>query len=191
MLLKRLGQAQKAATSAAVQAFLESLKPGEAIDLVLNPGTDSMPDIRRATVLDIDLDRGVLVSQPNRKIVATSAGATIEATILRHDRQSPQATRVGFYTAVKEFIDSFQLLGSVQEAVLLELPKEVHQANLRSAFRLVVPPAFAPSIRLRDARQQPIDLAAELVDLAVGGALLRYRSAPGTPPSPPSRPILW
>lgn len=122
------------------------------------------------------------MSQPNRKIAKTSEIPTIEATILQHDRQINQHIRLGFYTTIKEFLDNFHLVGSSEEALLLELPHEIQQANLRASFRLLIPPSLVPPVALLSENKKKLDLNVELIDLATGGASLCYRYAPGTPP---------
>jgi hypothetical protein len=165
-----------------VQAFLDGLKPGESLDLVVNPQDSHPCDVRRASILEISPQRGLIVSQPNRKIATNTETRTIEATILRHDRQLNQYIRWGFYTTIKEFLDSFHLVGSSEEALLLDLPQEIHQANLRSSFRLVIPPSFVPPIALLNENKKRLDINVELIDLATGGASLSYRYMPGTLP---------
>jgi hypothetical protein len=182
MLTKRQTRLQAPVVSAAVQAFLDKLKPGETLDLVLNPEGSHSFDVRRAPLLDISPERGLVVSQPNRKIVKTAEPPAIEATILRHDHQINQYIRLGFYTTVKEFLDSFHLVGSSEEALILELPREIHQANLRASFRLLIPPSFVPPTALLSENKKKLDISIELIDLATGGASLCYRYKPGTPP---------
>lgn len=182
MLTKRHTRSQTPAVSAAVQAFLDSLKPGELFDLVLDPQGSHPFDVRRVALLEISPQRGLVVSQPNRKIAKTAALPTIEATVVRHDRQINQHIRLGFYTTIKAFLDRFHLVGSAEEALLLERPREVHQANLRSSFRLLIPPSLIPPIAVLDEHKQRVDVGVELFDLSTGGALLSYRYAPGTPP---------
>jgi hypothetical protein len=182
MLTKRNTRLQAPLVSAEVRAFLESLKPGESLDLVLNPQGDHPFDVRRTSLLEIAPLRGLVVSQPNRKVAKTSEPRPIEATVLRHDRQSNQYTRLGFYTTIKDFLDSFHLVGGSEKALLLELPREIHQANLRSSFRLLVPPSLTPPVALLGEDRKKLDIGVELIDLATGGAALSYRYVPGTPP---------
>ena len=136
---------------------------------------------RGGSGLEISPQRGLVVSQPNRKIATTTGTRTIEATILRYDRQINQYIRLGFYTTIKGFLDSFHLVGSSEEALLLDLPQEIHQANLRSSFRLLIPPSFVPPIALLNENKKKLDIGVELIDLATGGASLSYRYMPGTP----------
>jgi hypothetical protein len=182
MLTKRTSRPQPASAVAEVKTFLESLRPGEAIDLILNSDPSQASDVRRTSILEIDLRKGLVVSQPNRKIMKTSVAQRLEATILKHDRQTNKPIRLGFHTTISAFIDSFQLVDSTQEALLLALPREIHPANLRSSFRLPIPPSLVPPITLLNENKQKLDLEVELIDLASGGALVSYRQSAGTQP---------
>ena len=180
MLSRRNSRPPTASAVAEVEMFLESLRPGEAVDLVLTSDTSQAPDVRRTSILEIDPRQGLVVSQPNRKITKTSAAQRIEATVLKHDRQTNKYTRLGFYTTISAFIDSFQLVDSTQEALLLALPREIHAANLRSSFRLPIAPSLVPPITLLNESKQQLDLEVELIDLASGGALSAIASRPGS-----------
>jgi hypothetical protein len=177
MRLRRHRSDEEASTASEVPRFIESLRPGEALDLVVNRGSSAPLDVRRVTLLDIDPQRGLVVSQPNRQIMKSVSTQRLEATILRSDHGPTTFTRWGFFTTIQAFIDDFQLLGSTQEALLLALPREIHSANLRAAFRVAIPPSLTPLLTLLDAQQQPIETAVHLLNLSAGGALLNYHQA--------------
>jgi hypothetical protein len=122
MLTKRNNRIATASAVAEVETFLESLRPGEAVDLILNSDASPAFDVRRTSIPEINPRQGLVVSQPNRK----------------HDHQTNKYTRLGVYTTISAFIDNFQLVDSTQEALLLARPREIHPANLRNSFRLPI-----------------------------------------------------
>jgi hypothetical protein len=182
MFAKRNRRPPITSAVAEVETFLESLRPGEAIDLILTSDPSQARDVRRTSILEIDSRQGIVVGQPNHKITKTSAAQRIEATVLKHDRQTNKYTRLGFHTTISAFIDNFQLVDSTQEALLLARPREIHQANLRRSFRLPITPSLVPPITLLNEHKQKLGLEAELIDLASGGALVSYRQPAGTQP---------
>jgi hypothetical protein len=167
---------------AEVEAFLGSLRPGEAIDLVFQHEAGQPLDVRRVSILEIDPHQGLVVNQPNRKITKTVAAQRLEATVLKHDRQTDKYTRLGFYTTIRSFIDSFQLVDSTQDALLLALPREIHPANLRAAFRQAIPPSLVLPVTVLNESKQTLDIAVEIVNLSTVGALISYRRPAGTQP---------
>ncbi len=178
MLRGRNSRCQAASAASDVGVFLESLRPGQSVDLGLNPGAGRGLDVRRTLILEIDPQRGVVVSQPNRTIAKVIGAQRIDVTVLKRDRPSQTHTRIGFYATIDEFIDGYQLAGSSQEALVLALPREVHEANLRSSYRLVIPPSLTPRVCLLDEHKQKLDLPVEIINLSMGGALVSYRRSP-------------
>jgi hypothetical protein len=168
-------------TSAAseVGTFLESLRPGQSVDLVLNPGAGRGLDVRRTLILEIDPGRGIVVSQPNRTIAKAIGAQRIDVTMLKRDLSNQTCTRIGFYATIDEFIDGYHLAGSSQEALVLALPREVHEANLRSSYRVAIPPSLTPPMCLLDEHGQKLDLPVEISNLSSGGALVSYRRSRG------------
>src|SRR5919108_5018225 len=162
-----------------VRTFLESLRPGQSVDLVLNPAGSRPFDVRRTLILEIDPQRGVVVSQPNRTVTKAIGAQRIDVTVLKRDLQSQAHTRIGFYATIREFIDGYQLASGSQEALVLALPREVHEANLRYSYRLVIPPSLTPPVCLLDEHEQKLDLSVEISNLSSGGALVSYRRARG------------
>jgi hypothetical protein len=149
------------------------------VDLVLNPIGSRPLDVRRTLVLEIDPQRGVVVSQPNRMVTKTIGAQRIDVTVLKRDLQSQVQTRIGFYATIDEFVDGYQLGGGSQEALVLALPREVHEANLRSSYRLVIPYSLTPPVCLLAEHEQKLDLPVEISNLSSGGALVSYRRARG------------
>src|SRR5215831_16941320 len=115
MLRGRNRGSQAALAASDVGVFLESLRPGQSVVLVLNPGVGRGLDVRRTAILEIDSQRGVVVSQPNRTIAKVSGAQRIDVTVLKRDLPSQTHTRIDFYATVYEFIDGSQLAGSSQE----------------------------------------------------------------------------
>jgi hypothetical protein len=170
MLRGRNHGSQAALAASDVGVFLESLRPGQSVVLVLNPGVGRGLDVRRTVILEIDSQRGVVVSQPNRTIAKVIGAQRIDVTVLKRDLPSQTHTRIDFYATVYEFIDGSQLAGSSQEARVLALPREVHEANQRSSYRLVIPPSLTPRGCLLDEHQQKLDLPVGITTLSMGGA---------------------
>jgi hypothetical protein len=173
---------QPSSTAPDVDAFLTRVRPGETLELVVNPASHQPPDVRRTVLLDLDPSRGIVVAQPNRKILPTTRMPPLEATVVLRDRAGDTARRWGFATAITAFLDAFQLAESTQEALVLAWPREVHPANLRAAFRVALPASLTPPLTLLDAPQHALDGQAELVNVSTGGALLRYRQVAGAQP---------
>jgi hypothetical protein len=175
MLRGRNSGSQAASLPSDVRPFLESLRPGQSVDLVLNPAGSRPLDVRRTLILEIDPQRGVVVSQPNRTVTRAIGAQRIDVTVLKRDLQSQAHTRIGFYATIHEFIDGYQLGSGSQEALVLALPREVHEANLRSSYRLVIPSSLTPPVCLLDEHEQKLDLSVEISNLSSGGALVSYR----------------
>jgi hypothetical protein len=60
MLRGRNSGSQAASLPSDVRTFLESLRPGQSVDLVLNPIGSRPLDVRRTLILEIDPQRGVI-----------------------------------------------------------------------------------------------------------------------------------
>jgi hypothetical protein len=133
-------------------------------------------------ILEIDPQQGLVVNQPNRKITKIVAAERLEATIVKHDRQTDKYTRLGFYTTIRSFIDNFQLVDSTQEALVLALPREIHPANLRAAFRQTIQPSMVLPITVLNESKHKLDIAVEIMNLSTVGALVSYRRPAGTQP---------
>jgi hypothetical protein len=165
-----------------IQAFLARLRPGDAVELVCNPNRSLPLDVRHTVILDLDPDGGLVVSQPNRPLTKTGSLSPLEATVLLRDRDQNTRTRWGFVTTVQAVITDFALSGSTQEAVVFAPPHELHEANLRTSFRVTIPAALTPPLSLLTEPQDSPSLPADLINFSTGGALVSYPQAPNATP---------
>jgi hypothetical protein len=122
MLRGRNSGSQAASLPSDVRTFLESLRPGQSVDLVLNPIGSRPLDVRRTLILEIDPQRGVVVSQPNRMVTKTIGAQRIDVTVLKRDLQSQAQTRIGFYATIHEFVDGYQLAGGPKKRSCWRFP---------------------------------------------------------------------
>ena len=158
---------------------MESLRPGESLDLVLDCLEERPEDIRRVSLLELLPKRGLVVSQPLREIRKSFLNQRIEASVLRRANRNASSVRVGFHTAVKEILAEYKLVRSTTSALILAIPKEVHRANLRFAYRLEIPSTLLPPVALLNELKRPISANLNLLDLSATGALVNYRRERG------------
>lgn len=182
MLAREHQQRPAAAESSEVRAFLRRLGPGQPVDLVIDREGGSRGKVRQAVLYEIDLHRGLVVSQPEPKIPKAAKGQRIELTVIKPGSPSDEVRRVGFYTTIAAFIASDEAGDSSRELLVLTLPHELHQVNLRSSFRVPIPSSLPLPVSLRSRSGQRLDVKVELINLSAGGALISYLDAPGASP---------
>jgi len=182
MLAREHHQRAAAAESSEVRAFLKSLSPGQPVDLVITHEGGSPLEVRQAILFEIDLHRGLVVGQPEPKIPKAAKGQRLELTVIKRGSQRDAGKRVGFYTTIAAFIDSETPENSSRQLLVLTLPQELHQVNLRSSYRVPIPSSLTLPISLRSRSGERLDVKVDLINLSAGGAFISYHHPPGAPP---------
>jgi c-di-GMP-binding flagellar brake protein YcgR len=155
--------------------FIEGLKLGQCVDLLLNSNDDDEATrIVKTEVISVNPENKIIIEPISSNISLPDSNQVVEATILKYDPQSKHQRRLGFYSRICKAMDRVSEKTS-NGSYMLTVTSEIYNANLRNFYRVAAPSLFNIEVHLRSACHALITKPV-LIDLSASGALMSYRT---------------